>query len=120
MRFHYQILMKDNKRKTLIKAVRKAAQKNILETLTPELTKISATIGAGSAKLEKVIAKELNRLAKKIAKEIELDETAIVAKAEKPAKVAKPVKSAVKKIEKPVVVKTAGKKQTKVEVVTAS
>lgn len=109
--------MKDNKRKSLVKAVRKAAKKNILESLIPELTKISATIGSGTVKLEKVIAKESNKLAKKIAKEIELDEVAIVAKAEKPAKVAKPI---VKKAPKNVAIKNPDKKKIKVDVITAS
>lgn len=112
--------MKDTKRKTLIKAARKAAKKDILEKLIPEIKKISATAGAVSAKLDKLIAKESAKLAKKITGKIQLDEAAITSsKTQRPA-----APAVIKKAEKPTaekaIEKKTAKKTAKAEVVTAS
>lgn len=74
--------MKNIKRKSLIKAAKKEAKKNIKSKLITELKRVLSTIGSGSAKLEKTIAKGSSKLAKKIANEIQLDEVAIVANAQ--------------------------------------
>jgi hypothetical protein len=113
------IHMKDTKRKPLIKAAKKEVRKNIQTKLAVELKNIAVGMGSVSAKLEKLIAKEANKLAKKLAKKIQLDEVAIAANA-KPVKVknaasaqaAKPAKVAPEK---------STNKSTKAEpVVTAS
>jgi type III secretion system FlhB-like substrate exporter len=71
--------MKHSKRKSIIKAARKTARKTILKDLITELKKVSANLGSGTDKLDKVIAKGSGKLAKKIAKQIQLDEVAILA-----------------------------------------
>ncbi|WP_121200091.1 hypothetical protein [Mucilaginibacter gracilis] len=128
--------MKNTKRKSLIKSARKTAKKNILVSLIAELKKVSANIGAGSQKLEKVIEKGSGKLAKKVAKEIMLDEVAIVAagEVEKTAEIPVTKKGKVKAApadkadavkEEPVALKNPDKKASKkkaktTEVVTAS
>jgi len=71
--------MKDTKRKVLVKAAKKEAKKNIHNSLIAELEKVVGSISPLSGKLKKVIAKGSEKLAKKLAKEIHLDEAAIAA-----------------------------------------
>jgi hypothetical protein len=116
--------MKDSKRK-LIKTARKEAKKNIHQNLIIELKKIAASIGTGSPKLEKIIKKEANKLAKKIAKEIQLDEAAILATVKTPnPEKASPAKAVATKLKTSATAKSAEKpavkKGGKAEVVTAS
>lgn len=98
--------MKSKQAKQLIKAARKTAKENIQASLIANLTETIGKAGHGSKKLDKKIIKGAKLLAKKLAKDLVIDGSAVAveqdkaeaAKTEqKAAVVVKPKKAAPKK-----------------------
>lgn len=73
--------MKKKKLKSLVKSVRKAAEKDIRLTLITALTDIASTYGESTRKLKKDIKKSSVKVAKKLAKELNIDQTALTSPA---------------------------------------
>lgn len=70
--------MKKAKLKSLVKAARKTAKESIANKVVTDLNAFTAELGQDSKKLNKQIKKGANQLAKKIAKEINIDKAALV------------------------------------------
>jgi len=70
--------MKKKKLKSLVKAARKTAEKDIRLDLIAGLTEIVSKFGEGSKKLTKDIKKGAASLAKKLAKDIKIYDTAVI------------------------------------------
>jgi len=71
--------MKKSKLKSLIKSARKTAKEDIRTSLVIELKEIASKFGTGSKKLHKDIEKGSKQLAKKLAKDIKIDKSTLVA-----------------------------------------
>jgi len=71
-------VMKKNKLKSLVKAARKTAEKDIHLSLVTSLQEIAGKFGEGSKKLNKDIEKGARRLAKKIATDIKIDKSVFI------------------------------------------
>lgn len=70
--------MKKSKLKSLVKAARKTAEKDIRLSLTSSLKDIAAQFGEGSKKLSKDIEKGSKQLAKKLARDIRIDKASFI------------------------------------------
>ena len=77
IRHEYKV-MKKNKLKSLVKAARKTAEKDIHLSLVTSLQDIAGKFGEGSKKLNKDIEKGARRLAKKIATDIKIDKSVFI------------------------------------------
>ena len=71
-------VMKKNKLKSLVKAARKTAEKDIHLSLVTSLQEIAGKFGEGSKKLNKDIEKGARRLAKKIATDIKINKSVFI------------------------------------------
>ncbi len=72
------ILMKKSKLKSLVKTARKNAQKDIQIVVAAELKVAAGKLGQDVESLNKAIAKESKKVAKRIAQKIKIDKTALV------------------------------------------
>ncbi|MDO7742715.1 MAG: hypothetical protein MUP99_03045 [Pedobacter sp.] len=70
--------MKKSKLKSLVKAARKTAEKDIHQTLLASLQEIAGNYGEGNKKLNKDIEKGARRLAKKLATDIKIDKSVFI------------------------------------------
>ncbi|MBK0379908.1 hypothetical protein [Mucilaginibacter segetis] len=79
--------MKKHKIKILAKTAKKEAQENLRSAIASDLKQITEKLGLNGKKTNKEIAKSAKHLAKKLAKGIKIDKTALMEIAnEKPAK----------------------------------
>ena len=76
------MVVKKQKRKSLVKTARKVARKNISLNLITELKAVTEKLVPASKKIEKAIKKDAKQLAKKISRELVIDEAALVAAVE--------------------------------------
>src|SRR3546814_18307060 len=81
--------MKKSKVKALVKSAREKAGKTISERLIDELKEVTVRLGSSSKKLDKESEKGAKSLAKKLSKELKIDEEAILKVSSVPAKPAK-------------------------------
>jgi len=70
--------MKKSKLKSLVKAARKTAEKDIHQSLLSTLSEIAGNYGEGAKKLNKDIQKGARRLAKKLSANIKIDKSVFI------------------------------------------